>query len=168
MDESESISLVGFDHVKHQQLLAVAKSPSKMLKLNKCDLQLNKFSKKPEIMVKRHTIVSESSRELNIPDTDTIGSKSISISDLTSIKEGDKVNVRVKVIDIREAKKVGKNLTKQEVIIADKTGNTILTLWESDIDTLTIAESYHVTKLNVRIFCGSYTLSFPKIGNNQH
>ena len=72
--------------------------------------------------------------------------------------------MRVKVIDIREAKNVGKNLTKQEVIIADKTGNTILTLWESDIDTLKIAESYHVTKLNVRIFCGSYTLSFPKIG----
>ena len=92
VDESESIPLVGFDHVKHQQLLAVAKSPSKMLKLNKCDLQLNKFSKKPEIMVKRHTIVSESSRELNVPDTDTIGSKSISISDLTSMKEGDKVN----------------------------------------------------------------------------
>ena len=134
------------------------------MKLSNCDLQLNKYSKKPEVMIKRYTLINKSSRDFNVEDSNTIGSKSITVSQLTSMAEGDKVNVRVKVVDIETPKKVGKNLTKQEVIIADSTGNTVLTLWESDVNSLQLAESYYLTKLRVKIFCGDYGLSYPNFG----
>lgn len=55
-------------------------------------------------------------------------------------------------------------LTKQEVLIADSTGNTTLTLWEDDLNSLELHECYHITKVNVRVFGGDHGLSFPRFG----
>jgi len=35
------------------------------------------------------------------------------------MKEYDKVNVKIKVVDIKDPQNVGKNKTKREIIIAD-------------------------------------------------
>ena len=52
-----------------------------------------------------------------------------------------------KSLAFKTKKKTGKNLTKQEVIIADKTDNAVLTLWEGDIDSLELGESYDLKKI---------------------
>ena len=153
VDEKTAIPIVGFDHSKQQQPLSISKSPTKKVKLTNCDLQLNKFSKK--------NAFGGSSRDFDVKDTATVGTITISMSQLPSMEDGDIVNVRVKV---KDKKKTGKNLTKQEVTVADSTDNTTLTLWENDIDSLQLAESYYLTKLNVRIYYGDYSLSLPKFG----
>ena len=57
-----------------------------------------------------------------------------------------------------------KYLTKQEVLVGNNTGKAILTLWEQQTDSLELLESYYLTKLNVRIFQGQHTLSYPQLG----
>jgi len=60
---------------------------------------------------------------------------------------------------------MGKSKTKQEVTIADRSDNTILTLWEEDIGSLKLAQSYSITKLLVRVFNGDHYLSKPAHGS---
>ncbi len=40
--------------------------------------------------------------------------------------------------------------------VADSTDNCTLTLWEEDVDSLKLNQSYYITKLNIRIFQGDY------------
>ncbi len=72
------------------------------------------------------------------------------------MQEFDRVNVRVKVIHIQK---------KQEIVIADSTNNCILTLWENDIDTLELDESYYMSKMLVRVFNDDFSLSFQASGS---
>ncbi len=164
VDEKASISLVGFDPANQAKLAELSKNKS-AIALTNCDVQYNRYSKRLEIVVKRHTLIQPSSREFKVTDTDNIGSTTITLSQLRDIQENDKVNVRIKVIDLKTPQKVGKNKTKQSVTVADNTNNCTLTLWEQDIDSLKLNQSYYITKLNVRIFQGDYTLSLPSSGS---
>ena len=47
------------------------------------------------------------------------------------------------------------------MLVGDNTGKVILTLWDQQTDSL---ESYYLTKLNIRIFRGQHTLSYPQFG----
>jgi len=80
--------------------------------------------------------------------------------------EYTKVNVQVKVTDVKEPQVVGKSKKKQEVTIADQSDNAILTLWEEDIGSLELAQSYSITKLLVRVFNGDHYLSKPAHGSH--
>ena len=161
IDTQHSIPIVGFDPSKQQ---AISNSDTKEVKLSNCDLKLNKFTKKPEILVQRRTVVSKSNTSIKVDNPHTVGSTSIFLAERSSLSDGDKVNVRIKVINIQDKKKTAKNLTKQEVIIADKTDNAVLTLWEDDMDSLELAESSELNKITVKIFCGEHTFSYPKFG----
>ena len=162
VDAQHSIPIVGFDPSKQQALFTISNSATKEVKLSNCNLQLNKFTKKPEILVQRRTVVSKSDTNIQVDNPHTVGSTSICLAERSSLNDGDKVNVRIKVINIRDKKKTGKNLTKQEVIIADKTDNAVLTLWEGDMDSLELGESYDLNKITVKIFCGDHTFSYPR------
>jgi len=110
--------------------------------ISNCALQLNKYSQKTEILIKRYTNIQPGSKEFNIENVNSIGSTTIKLSDLN---DGDIVNVNIKVLEINDPVKVGKNLTKQEILIADGSGNAVLTLWENDINTLELLQCYQVT-----------------------
>lgn len=58
--------------------------------------------------------------------------------------------------------KVG--LVKQDVIIADSTGTSRLTVWQSDVDSLTVGQSYIFNKVTVRSYDGLKYLSPLKLG----
>ena len=60
---------------------------------------------------------------------------------------------------------MGKSKKKQEVTIADQSDNAILTLWEQDIGSLELAQSYSITKLLVRVSNGDHYLSKPAHGS---
>lgn len=81
------------------------------------------------------------------------------------MQEFDRVNVRVKVINIKKTQYIGNNKKKQEIVIADSTNNCILTLWEDDIDTLEQDESYYMSKMLVRVFNDDFSLSFQASGS---
>ena len=70
----------------------------------------------------------------------------------------------MQVIKISDPAKVGKGLTKQEVTIADRTDGALLTLWESDVQTLDIGFSYQFNRLIVCSYHGNRQLSLPATG----
>ena len=83
---------------------------------------------------------------------------------LSSLKEydPDRVTVRVTVGDPQE---VNGGKRKQEVLIADATGSTILTLWETDINLLEESKSYQLNRLMLRVYLGKYQLSYDEDAN---
>ena len=46
----------------------------------------------------------------------------------------------------------------------DATGSTILTLWETDINSLELSKSYQLNRLMVHVYLSKYQLSYPKSG----
>ncbi len=118
-------SSIGFDPVSQAKLEELSQQKLPIL-LENCDFQYNKFTKKLEVIVKRYTKIDVSSRTFKVADVDSIGAKSISLDELRSMQEFDRVNVRVKVININKTQYVGNKKKKQEIVIADSTNNCIL------------------------------------------
>ena len=54
--------------------------------------------------------------------------------------------------------------TKQDITIADDTSTARLTLWQENVDTLTINGSYHLSRMVVRTFQTQKYLSMAHIG----
>lgn len=116
------------------------------------------------MVVKGNTQITQSETQFAIEDPDTVGSTAISLNQLEEMAEYDKVNINVKIIDVTPPQIVGNGKVKQDVIIADSTGTTNLTLWESDINTVTISQSYSMKRLLVRVFNSRHYLSLPSSG----
>ena len=76
----------------------------------------------------------------------------------------DKVTIRAQVVKLAEPAAVGRGLTKQEVTIADSTEAAILTLWEADVNTLRLGQSYQFNRIVIRKYRGKYQLSYPPSG----
>ena len=99
-----------------------------------------------EVVLKGYTEIEQSPVQFQVKDFDTLGSKCFLLSKLPSKQEYDRVTVKVKMIDMRDPEKVGKNLRKQDVSISDATGVATLTLWESDINKVELEESYQMNR----------------------
>lgn len=166
IDQTTSIKLVGFDHHTQAKLQALSEDKMPIL-LSNCDVQVNKFTKQLEVVVKRYTQIEAPSRQFHIEEIDNIGAQTITLSQLRSCPQYTRVNIRAKVINIKTPQQVGNNKRKQEIIVADDTDNCVLTIWEEHIDTLglRLCESYYITKLIVRVFNNDYSLSLPETGS---
>ena len=161
--QSNAISLVGFDQSTQNKIQAMHKQNVPVFFRN-CDIQLNRYTTKLEVVIKSYTKIEPSKTVFDIDDLQAIGSTSIPLSQLRSMAEYSKANVKVKVIDIKQPQTVGNNKKKQEVVIADSSDNCTLTLWENVIGCLELLESYSISKLMVRVFNGDYYLSLPAHG----
>ena len=85
------------------------------------------------------------------------------MSSLPKKMDFDKVTVRIILVRIGNPESVGRNKTKQDVLILDATGNTCLTIWERDIGKFQSGLSYQLNRLNVRSYRGKQHL-FPHGG----
>ena len=155
---------MGFDQHTQTKIQAMHKQKVPIL-LRNCDIQFNQYSKKLEVIVKGYTKIEVSQTAFDIVNPDEVGAQTIQLTNLQDMPEYTKVNVQVKVIDLKEPQVVGKSKKKQEVTIADQSDNAILTLWEQDIGSLELAQSYSITKLLVRVFNGDHYLSKPAHGS---
>ena len=156
-DGDTVIRMVGFDDHQRDALNTFMKQKMPVA-IKNCHIQLSKFTQKYEVVLKGYTTIEQSEMKFDISDMDTLGSDKISLSEL-STKEYDRVTVKVKIIRINKPEKVGKNKTKQDVAVSDPTGVANLTLWESDINTLKIDQSYQLNRLIVRTYKGKRMLS---------
>lgn len=163
VDEKKSIRFVGFDRAKKQQLDALNEKKLPVL-LKNCDVQLSDYTKSLEVIVKGYTKISQSQKVFNIDDPASIGTTTTTLDHLCDMEEYDKVNLKVKVVSIGSPQFVGSGKTKQEIVLADQTGTATLTLWEEDIDMLTLAACYSMKRLHVRTFKETYYLSLPATG----
>ena len=160
VDEDKAIRLVGFNVANQLKLEALA-NQNMPVKLTNCDIQFNTYSNQLEVMVKGYTKVEASPVKFNIKDPDSITATNITLSQLPNIKEHSKVNVNIKVIEVKDVQVVGGGKRKQEVIVADSTDNSTLTLWEKDSGTLEVMKSYSIRKVYVRIFNNTHYMSLP-------
>lgn len=67
-------------------------------------------------------------------------------------------------VNVADPATVGRGLTKQEVTIVDSTEAALLTLWEADVNTLCLGQSYQFNRILVRKYRIKYQLSYPASG----
>ena len=161
-DGDTCIRIVGFDPCQQQKLASFCKEKTPV-KISNCEIKKARSSDNCEILVKRYSGVQLSPTRFNDFDISNVGSKDITLSNISQMKQYDKVTVKAKVIKVNPVVLVGTGKHKQDVHIADNTGCTVLTLWEDDIDMLEEGQSYHLSKLIVQLFQGSYSLSFGSV-----
>ena len=163
--DGDSITrIVGFDKAQRQLLLSFCDRKVAITLIN-CQIQQNKFHGKLEVVLKGHTKIQESSMAFEITDFKTIGRPLIALCELDTKQEYDKVTIQAKVVKLREPQAVTTGKIKQDVVVADATGKTTLTLWESHVNTLQLHASYQVSRVTVRIFMGKRHLSIPITGS---
>ena len=94
-----------------------------------------------------------------------MASSTLPISHIGTVDEYDRVTVNVPV---KEPQVVAKEKTKQEIVIANHSGTTLLTLWENEIDQLTVHKSYQLNHMQLHKFLGKPELLFPRFGGSFH
>lgn len=102
--------------------------------------------------------------KFKVEDLKIIGAKKISLSELPTRREYDRTIVQDYVLKLDIPKIVGGGKRKQDITIADTTASTILTVWEEDIRTLKLEQSYQFNCVTVRTFQGKFNLSLPLMG----
>ena len=65
------------------------------------------------------------------------------------MQSGQFVSLPVKVIKINVSLEVKPGLHKQDVIVADNTGQVKVTLWQDHIDSLKVGQSYYLENMSV-------------------
>ena len=113
-------------------------------------------------MLKSTTTIERSPVHFEVTDFKTVGSPLIPLSQM---EEYDRVTVRAKVIKVNEPQPVGTGKLKQDVIIADATAKSSVTLWESNVNAMQPQNLYQLNRVLVRIFMGKHHLSIPTAGS---
>jgi hypothetical protein len=111
------------------------------------------------VVLKTHPTIEESHAQFNITDLKTAGSPLTSLIQLQDIPEHDRVTIRISVIKVNEVQKVGTK-TKQDVVVADETAKSTVTLWENDVNSLQQVTNSTDLKC-IRMYMGKKHLSFP-------
>ena len=107
-------------------------------------------------------MIDLSPNKFEVADVSKIGSKMIILSQLPQMNRYDYITVKAKVMKVNDIEFVGSGKQKQDVVIGDATGSTVLTLWEEDTHKLEVEKSYDFGRLLVQQFKGNNYLSFSK------
>lgn len=117
-------------------------------------------------MLKSNTQIKKSPQKF---DMDTIiasttpDSKPITLNELQSLSQYDKVSVNVKVLQVLDVEEVGhEQKKKRDVYVTDSTATAKVVLGEQHVDSLQEGNSYHLQNFYVKEFKGKKHLSIPK------
>jgi len=108
LDKTNAISFVGVDQHTQTKIRAMHKQQVPIL-LRNCDVQFNQYSKKLEVIVKDYTKIEVSKTTFDIENPEEEGAQTIQLTNLRDMPEYTKVNVQVKVIDLKEPQVAGKS-----------------------------------------------------------
>ena len=138
-DGVKIVRVVGFDKQQHTKLqdFHVKQAP---VTLGNCQVQFNKVHHKLEVAVHSYTNIGPSDAKFTVCDMKTFRSEVIELAAVTNENEYDKVTVKAQVIKIADAATVGRNLTKQEVTIADASDAALLTICQNDVGKLQLGQ----------------------------
>ena len=100
--------------------------------------------------MKSHTTLEESQdKSLTIRDKNPLGSPFITIDNLSTLEEYDRATLNVTAIKVKDSIILSNGKKKQDVVIADSTGQTTLTLWEEDVGMILQDKSYQLNCVQV-------------------
>ena len=162
-DGDAIIPLVGFE--KHHRQFLHSHMNSVPLTLRGCQITENRTTGKLQVVIKSYTTIEESSdKELQIENISTLGSQEVTIHQLHALEPYERVTLDVRVVRVKPPMTVTGGKQKQQVIIADSSGTTSLTLWEEDIGLLSENKSYHLHRVQVHRYLGRTELTLPSFG----
>ena len=162
-DGTSHIRVVGFNPDQQRKLSSYfdKKEPARLIN---CEVKPAREGNTMEIMLKKFTEITSSPKKIAIPEDVPSTPNVIKIIDLPSINNFQRVSVDIKVVAINEPLNVAGGKTKQDITVADDTSTARLTLWQENVDTLTINGSYHLSGMVVREFQTQKYLSMARIG----
>ena len=162
-DGEAVVRVVGFEK-QQRDTLNEFKEKDLPVTLRNVLIQENKITKKLEVVLKTHSTMELSAVKFEPLDVATVGSKMISLSEVTNQDEYERVSVRAQVFKVEPPETVGSGKKKQEISIGDKSAVANLTLWQGDINTLEVGQSYQFNRVVVRSYRGKRHLSYPPYG----
>lgn len=106
--------------------------------------------------------------EADFAPMDIASKQHTSISSLNSVNIEQLVTVKGKVVDSTGIKVIttnrGVKLKKQEITLVDPTGNIKVLLWQNDVETLTVGNTYELANIRLKQNRGERYLNPPKGG----
>lgn len=109
-----------------------------------------------EVILKKFTDIKQSPKGIDVSNLDPTDSSDtsaeITLDKIPEIQVFQRITVAAKVINLSEPISVSSGKRKQDVIISDCTNTTRLTVWEEDIGTLRVNNSYRFENVVVREF----------------
>ena len=97
-------------------------------------------------------------KNLTIPDRNTIGSPAVIIAELSTLGEYDRAILQVTAQKVKDPVTVSNGKQKQDIIVADSTGHTTLTLWEEDIGMIVENKSCQLNRVQIHHYLGKTEL----------
>ena len=135
----------------------------KAIKLTNCRVQKELTKPDPEIFLNNHSQIAKSPREIHVPDHLLPANGAIQMSEIKSVADMAKITAQIKVVNVQHPTKIrtqlGKELLKQDCLVADSSACCRLVAWEKDVDSLLEGKSYKLKDVNIRQFKGTKYLS---------
>ena len=144
-DETSSLRVVGFDAAQ-QQKMAVHQQQDQAIIVENCEVKKARYGDSMEVVLKQATAVQCSPREMSASNSANV----VALNDLSSLPDYNLVTVVIKVLKVYQKVEVKPGLIKQDITIANAEGIAKLTLWQKDVDTLKVNETYKLKDLTVR------------------
>ena len=129
--------------------------------LRNCQINTNRTTGKLQIVVKSQ---ESHDKNLTIPNRNTLGSPAVTIAELGTLGEYDRATLQVTAQKVKYPVTVSNGKQKQDIIVADSTGHTTLTLWEEDIGMIVENKSYQLNHVQIHHYLGKTELNFPRFG----
>ena len=164
-DGTSHLCMVGFSPDQQRQLTNYFDNKQSTQLIN-CEIKLAREGDMMEVMLKKFTEITRSSKSIKIPEQVPDIPNVIELNELPKIFDFQRVSVYIKVISITKPLTVTGGKTKQDIIISDATATSRLTLWEEQVNTLNENNSYYLSNMVVRQYKSQKYLSMAKIGSN--
>ena len=163
-DGKKCARVVSFD-TTHRVILKKAEEEGSVVALSNSIVKRRSLSSELEVHMNKRSKVMSSPRKLSLGDVVVPLGRTVKISDIASLTGSQEIEVKCKVVKVNEVSTVkksgdGKELRKQDVIIADETGSCRLVLWEDDVNSLEEGKSYCLLDMGVRRYGAMKYLSF--------
>ena len=164
-DDTSKIRFVGFEPLQQKKLVNFLER-NVPVQIDNCEIKTARQGEGYEVMLKSSSIIKESPKKLvvsTLRQTTTEEVMTISLEEISTLDDYQKVNVSIKVISVNAPDTIS-DLSHQDVFVADQTGSVRVCLWNNYINSLKQGESYNLTSFSVREFRSKKYLNMPRSG----
>lgn len=165
-DETSKLRIVGFTKDQQEKLDGFFKAK---LTINLyCQVKESHDGTKLEVMLKPSTQIQKSSKDIDnskIYNNQTEPPVFINVSEIFNTPSFQRICVKVKVINLKPPIHITGERLKQDITIADATGVIRLYVWEQQVNTLKLNQSYSLQQYMGREFSSQKYLTTPRDGS---
>ena len=161
-DGEKQRRVIGFD-AKVQKSLSEFHENKDPVAMSNCEVKVGKYTSDLEVIVRHTSQLQKSPKKFDFDMSKfEYNDEVLMLNELPRLSNFQKVSVKVKVVSEKEVEIVKGGLRKQEYIIADSSGTSMITTWGDNVGVLQEGESYKLSGLSVRTYCNKKFLSIPK------